>query len=236
MERQYTQWESPHLGRTMELLWFGHAGRPVVVFPTSMGRFFQYEDFGLIGGLAPLIEAGTVQFCCVDSVDAESWYNKGAPPPARVRRHDQYDRYVREEVFHYVRQRARRDDFVLFGCSFGGFHVMNLACRYPDEVTKAIAFSGIYDIHNYLDGYWDELCYFHCPTAFVPNLNGEWIGRLSRVGFVIATGEHDHLAGENRRFIRILDDKGMAVNGEIWPGVFGHDWSFWTDHLPRFLP
>ena len=45
----------------MELLRFGHAGQPVVAFPTSMGRFFQWEDFGLIGLLAWRLAAGAVQ-------------------------------------------------------------------------------------------------------------------------------------------------------------------------------
>jgi len=33
----------------MELLVFGHAGVPMIVFPTSMGRFFEYSDRGMIG-------------------------------------------------------------------------------------------------------------------------------------------------------------------------------------------
>jgi hypothetical protein len=26
------------------------------------------------------------------------------------------------------------------------------------------------------------------------------------------------------------------VHSELWPGVFGHDWSFWIDNLRRFIP
>ena len=43
MNREYHKWYSPHLGREMEFLLFGHAGRPILVFPTSMGRYFQNE-------------------------------------------------------------------------------------------------------------------------------------------------------------------------------------------------
>ena len=39
MRREYHSWVSPHLGRTMEFLWFGDRGYPVLLFPTSMGRF-----------------------------------------------------------------------------------------------------------------------------------------------------------------------------------------------------
>src|ERR1051325_10185076 len=76
LRREYIQWHSPSLGRGMELLAFGHAGFPVVVLPTSGGRFFEYEDRGMIAALTPKIDRGELQVICVDSVDQESWYNK----------------------------------------------------------------------------------------------------------------------------------------------------------------
>ena len=64
----------------MESLVYGHAGQPMLVFPTSMGRFFEYEDRGMIGAVAPKIERGELQVFCPDAVDTESWYNKGVHP------------------------------------------------------------------------------------------------------------------------------------------------------------
>ncbi len=236
MHRDYLHWESPTLGRRMELLWFGHWGRPLVAFPTSNASFHELEDFGLIRALAPKIEAGEVQVCCVDTVNGESWYNRSVHPAVRVRRHDQYDRYIRDEVFPYARHRAGRDDIAVYGASFGAYHAMNLACRYPEQVRRVIAFSGVFDIHSYLDGYWDDLCYFHCPTAYIPNLEDEWVRRVSGVEIVVATGEHDHLADRNREFIGMLRGKGIPVVGELWSGQFGHDWPYWGQHIVRFLP
>ena len=48
MRRDYHNWYSPRLDRHMELLTFGGAGLPVVVFPTERGRFFDYENNGMI--------------------------------------------------------------------------------------------------------------------------------------------------------------------------------------------
>ena len=87
----------------MELLIFGHAGTPLLVFPTSQGRFFEYEDRGMIGALAPKIDAGEVQVFCPDSVDSESWYNKGVHPRVRVLRHLQYERYILHEMLPFLR-------------------------------------------------------------------------------------------------------------------------------------
>jgi esterase/lipase superfamily enzyme len=38
MHREHRVWDSPSLGRPMELIWYGHWGRPVLAFPTSLGR------------------------------------------------------------------------------------------------------------------------------------------------------------------------------------------------------
>ena len=76
---------------------------PLLVFPTSMGRYFDYEDRGMIAALAPKIENGGLQIFCADSVDAESWYNKGVHPRQRVLRHMQYERYFLNELLPFIR-------------------------------------------------------------------------------------------------------------------------------------
>ncbi len=220
----------------MELVWYGHWGRPVLAFPTSLGNAWQNEDRGLIGGLAGKIEAGEIQVCSVDSVDGESWYNRGAHPGWRAHRHDQYDRYLASEVIPFMRDKAQRNDVITFGASFGAYHAVNFAFRHPDLVSRVVAFSGMYDIHRFLDGYWDETCYFHCPTAYIANYDGSWVDRVRDLGVVLATGEHDHLVEETRSFAGLLASKGIACHCEIWPNVFGHDWPWWTEHLGRFVP
>src|SRR5262245_32910267 len=189
MYREHHRWYSPSLGRDMELLWYGKWGRPILAFPTSTGGCSQNEDFGLFrGGLEHKVDSGEVQVCCVSTVDSDAWANDEAHPGWKVWRHVQYDSYLEGEVVPMIRSKAERDDVVTFGASLGGFHSANFALRHPDLVSRCIAFSGMYDIHRFLHGYWDDLCYFNCPTAFVPNLPPDWVERLKHVGFVIATG------------------------------------------------
>jgi len=219
----------------MELLWFGWAGFPVLMFPTSMGRYFQYEDMGLVAQLGAKLDAGLLQLVCVDSVDAESWYNESAPPSFRARRHEQYDAYLRDEVLPFVRARAQRPDAGTFGCSFGGYHAANFAGRHPEFVTKAVCFSGIYDVHRFVDGYWDDTIYFNSPMDYIANMDAGWSARLAKVEWVVATGEYDSLVADNRNFGALLNAKGIPNHTEIWPGVFGHDWPFWNDAVKRLL-
>ena len=235
MQRSYESWTSRRLGRPMEFLWFGWSGYPVLAFPTSMGRFYQYEDMKLVDALAGKLDAGQLQLVCVDSVDAESWYDSAAAPQQRGERQAQYDAYLHDELVPYVQERAQRSDVGTFGCSFGGYHAANFAARNPGLVTKAVCFSGIYDIHRFLDGYWDETDYYQCPTAYIPNMNGEWAARLRSVEWVMATGEGDTLAKDNREFSELLWSKNVPNHLEIWPGVFGHDWPYWNGNVARLL-
>jgi esterase/lipase superfamily enzyme len=235
MQRSHDVWFSPHLSRQMDLLWLGWSGFPVIFFPTSMGRFTQYEDMGLTAQLADKVDAGYLQLVCVDSVDAESWYNENAPPAARGPRQEQYDAYLANELVPYVHNRAQRTDLGLFGCSFGGYHVANFAGRHPELVSKAVSFSGLYDVHRFTDGYWDMTDYFNSPADYIANMDDDWLARLARVQWVIATGEYDSLVDDNRRFGALLGSRGIPNRTEIWPGVFGHDWPFWNEAVRGLL-
>jgi esterase/lipase superfamily enzyme len=236
MNREYIAWDSPALSRRMELLYFGHAGRPMIWFPTSKGRFYQNEDFGLIGAVGDWIEQGRLQVCCVDSVDDESFYAASLHPAERIRRHDQYDRYVYSEVVPFVGQRAHAGKIGTLGASFGAYHAVNFGLRHPDACDKVVGFSGKYDIHSFLDGYWDELCYFHCPTAYVPNMDAEWVWKLSQMDIAVVTGETDNILSGTTEMIRILNEKGIGNRSSVWGAPYGHDWPWWKEQIRHYLP
>jgi esterase/lipase superfamily enzyme len=237
MNREYHKWHSKALGRHMELLVLGHAGHPLLVFPTSMGRFFDYEDRQMIQIIASQYANGRLQAFCVDSVDAESWYNKAIHPRERVLRHMQYLKYLTEEIIPFIRARNPSPQLTLTGCSFGGYHAANLALRYPDLVTGCVSMGGAFDIHQFLNGYYDENCYFNCPPDFLPDLNDEWyLSRYrNRIRFVLATGETDICLDENRRLSRILASKDIPHWLDVWGDGTGHDWPWWQQMAVKFL-
>lgn len=236
MDRAYHKNYSSALGRDMEMLVFGQSGVPLLVFPTSMGRFYQYEDEGMIAAVDGKVEAGQLQFFCVDSVDGESWYNKTVPPRDRVARHDQYEHYVLSEVLPFIRQRNDSSQLAVTGCSFGGYHSVNFALRHPDLVTHCVSLGGAFDVHSFLDGFFDESAYFHCPPNYVPNLNDGWYwDRYQAMKIVLATGEHDICLGENLRLAGILGAKSIPHQLDVWGNGTGHDWPWWRQMARKFF-
>ena len=123
----------------MELLVFGSGGQAVLFFPTRMARFYDYENWGVVGGLREQINNGQLQIFCVDSIDAESFYNKEIEPTARINRHLQYEAYILNEVIPFMLEQNGGINLAVAGCSMGAFHAMNIALRHPQVFSKVVA-------------------------------------------------------------------------------------------------
>ena len=235
MNREYQKWWSPALEREMELLVFGHSGVPVLVFPTSLGRFYQWEDFGMIAHLAQRLEEGWLQLWCVDAIDSESFYDKSKRPAERAARHLAYERYVVDEVLPSLRSANQTDLLAFVGASFGAFHAVTLATRRPGIARKVVGLSGAYDAARWLDGSRAGDEYFVNPLAFLPGLVDErYLAPLRATEIVIATGHDDPNVEESRRLATILQDKGVPASLHIWEG-WAHDWPYWKEMVDALL-
>jgi esterase/lipase superfamily enzyme len=237
MNREYHKWYSPRLQRDMELLVFGHAGLPMLVFPTSQGRFYEYEDRGMVAAVWDKIEWGHIQLFCVDSVDAESWYNRGAHPRYRIERHMEYENYLLHEVVPLIRIKNHSQDFGVTGCSFGGYHAVNFALRHPDLVTDCASMSGAFDVSQFLGGYYDDDCYFHSPLHYLANIGDPWyLDRYRHNMYLLLTGEHDQCWDQNEKLASVMRNKGMNHKLYVWGDRTGHDWPWWHRMAQTYFP
>lgn len=236
MRRDYVKWYSPSLHRDMELLAYGEQGFPVAVFPTSRGRFYEYEERGMIHALAPKIERGELQVFCVDSVDQSSWYNAWVHPVERLHRQNAFDAYLVVEFAPFVRDRTTWPQMGATGCSFGGYHAINFALRHPDVVTYAVSMSGAFDIpKRFLSGYYDENAYFNSPLDYVPQLSDNWfLDRYRRNYYVLATGNGDPLFDQSVKLAHEFGIKQIPHILDVWDG-FGHDWPWWQGMARKFF-
>jgi esterase/lipase superfamily enzyme len=240
MRRDYHKWFSPSLGRDMEMLVFspdgGHNALPAVVFPTSCGRYFEFEDRGMVGAIAHKIDAGQLQLFCVDSVDSESWYNQNVGPRWRIARHMQYEDYVMQEVLPYLRQINHNPLLIAAGCSFGGYHAANISFRHPDIFTGFLSMGGAFNPANFLGGYHDRDVYFNIPTQYLPNISDAWyLDRYRRNTYVLATGEHDMCWDANEELAGIMRAKGIPVRLDVWGNNTAHDWPWWHQMIREYL-
>ena len=237
MHREYHKWHSPSLGRDMELLIFGHHGARVLIFPTSRGKFYEWEDRAMLGPacLGEHIERGWVQVYCVDSVDAESWYNHGAHPGHRGWRQDQYMRYIVDEVLPLSQQKNDNPFLMALGASFGAYHAACVAFQHPHLFNRMIALSGMFDIKRFTGGYSDDNVYFNNPMDFLQHESDPArLAALRQMDIIIATGKDDSLHGESERLSAILWQKGICNALRLWDG-WSHDWPYWQRMVQAYV-
>ncbi len=235
MNREYHRWFSPSLQRDMELLIFGHAGARVLAFPTSMGRFYQWEDSGMTSALSDQLEQGNVQLICVDSVDEESWYAKWKSPGDRAWRQTQYDNYLINEVVPLSAQKNSNPYLIAAGASFGAYQAVNFAFRYPYLINRVLGLSGFYDIKNFTGGYSDDNVYFNNPCDFIQNEHDPArLEAMRQQDIILAIGDQDPSCSNNEYFSGILWGKGIWHALRIWNG-WNHDWPYWQQMVRMYL-
>ena len=231
MKEELKEWHSPNLNMEMKTLVFGHAGHPLLLFPTSMGSYFENKDFKLIDAVKDFVNAGKVKIYCPDGIDKQSWYNKGVHPVERVQNHIWYDKFLLEELVPLAKHETGHHKVITAGCSFGGYHAANFAFRHPWTVSHLFSMSGAFDISTQLDGFYNDEAYFNNPVDFVPNdMNQE----LWQMKIVLGTSDRDMCKVDNERLSAILTKKGINHWLDIRQNA-DHDWPTWRQMLPDYL-
>jgi esterase/lipase superfamily enzyme len=219
----------------MELLTFGHAGARVLVFPTSCGRFFDWENRGMMNALSRHLEEGWLQIYCLDSVDTESWFNGNVSNNDKAYRHLQYQEYVINEVLPFTRSKNDNDFVIAAGASFGAYHSFSIALRYPNSFKRVLGMSGVYDVREWTHGEMNDFIAQGSPCEFLRGLhNHQHIEDIKKLEMIIPIGVEDTLYDNNKWFSNLLWEKGMWHAVREWDG-FGHDWPVWYDMVQLYI-
>ena len=226
---------------------YGHYGRPFLVFPSESGQGWDFEQNGMVGAVADLIDAGRMKLYCVNSADADSWSNRDVPIEERARRHESYEQWVLHDVVPFIAQDCGGPtEIATLGCSLGAFHAVNIALRHADVFPLAIGLSGNYDPTTWNS--WGDpgmATYFNNPMAYVPNLDGghlDWIRSRLSILLVVGQGMWEvsptRALPSTRAFADVLAAKGLRFELDLWGYDVPHDWPSWQaqlrHHLPRF--
>ncbi len=215
----------------IEMTQHGHGGLPVVVFPTTLGSYYEAKDFYLIDSVRDFINAGAITVYCPDGVNKHSWYNKNIHPERRVKNHMAFDQFIEKEVLDLVASRSPDGKICLAGCSFGGYTASNLAFKLPHKVNYLISMSGSYDIKSFLDGYYDDNVYFNNPVDYLPDMQHP---DLWKMGIILGTSDWDICKEANFGMSDLLHNKGVRHWLDVVPDST-HDWPLWRHMFPRYI-
>lgn len=240
MERRTTAWFSQNLSTEMPLVAYGHAGPPLLMFPTAAADYLEYERFHLVEAIRPFIEEGRLRAYSINSVNRYSLLNEQMPPQLKAELLSRYDRYLTDEVLPLIRRDCGDGENrpLTTGASLGAFLSVNAYFKHPDLFRGVIAMSGSYDIRSYLHGYYDDNVYFNNPVDYLSSLSDDhYLPMLQRANAIlIMTGQGAYEAPERSRALAdILRSKGIPHQLDVWGEDVNHDWPWWRKMLPYAL-
>jgi esterase/lipase superfamily enzyme len=246
MNRESAELWSGAIGSAGTVIRYGHWGRPALVFPAEGGHATDFENNGMVGAVADLIEAGRLKLYCVDSYDAASWSDQEIPLEERARRHGRYESWILGDVLPWIhRDCGGPAEVITLGCSMGAYHAANFALKRADLFPLAMCLSGQYDPSSW-NG-WGERgqeTYFNSPLDYVANLDGDhlnWLRDHVSLLLVCGQGQWEDTTGalqSTKQFAALLATKGIKHEADLWGYDVPHDWPSWraqlAHHMPRF--
>ena len=241
MDVQYEYFHSQYLNRVMEFKHYGHAGKSMIAFPSSGGRFFEYEDFKMIDACHSFIEQGLIQIFTPDSIDNESWLDEDLWPGDRGYRHNLYDAYIINELIPFIRNKTGyKEGLISTGCSMGAYHAANFFFRHPDVFDTTIALSGIYDARFLVGDHLDiHEVYINSPVDYLANLtDSRYLDQYRKSNIIICTGTGDweeNSIKHTNHLKHILEEKGIPAWIDYWGRDAAHDWPWWRIQIAYFL-
>ena len=232
MKVEYYKEYSRILDKDMEFKVFGHSGKPCIAFPTLNGRFFDYEDRGIIDSMSWYIEQGKIQVFCVDSLDYESWTANWKNPRDRMEAQERYFKYIIEEIVPRVYEinDTQIDGIMTYGCAMGAFHAVNFVLRKPD----------IFHSSYFVKEYADELTFLNSPIDSLANMpiihRFVELYRKARIIICVGQGEWEHDCLDDTRALD-FHMKRLCIPAwfDYWGYDKNHDWPSWQEQTPHFL-
>jgi esterase/lipase superfamily enzyme len=243
VERREVSLHSPAIGAAGRVVAYGHWGRPLLAFPSEQGSATDWEERGMVAAIEGLLHAGRIKLYCVSSYDSESWHAAGLPLEERARRHGAYEDWIASQVASWIHEDCGGPvEIAVAGTSFGAYHAANFALRRADLFPLALCLSGVYDVSVVGWGERGDAVYFQNPMDYVANLHGDHLDWLrSRVSLLLVCGQGqwEDTTGaleSTKLFGRLLQEKGIRAEIDLWGHDVAHDWPSWRAQLAHHLP
>ncbi len=234
---------SENLLRDMTYKVFGtpsENSRLCFAFAPQNGRYWDFENFGMVNTISKYIEKGELFLVLPDSVDSESW-SSGAPGGERIKIQEKWYHYIVDELYPEVKKASGwKGKAIATGCSMGGVHSGIFFFRRPDLFDTMLSLSGTFNASMFFGQYMDSLVYDNSPAHFLANMDKDhpYIELYRKSNIITCCGqgawEEELLAG-TRELDSILTRMDIPHFSDYWGYDVNHDWPWWQKEMPYFF-
>lgn len=240
MEKNYVKCFSHILNRDMEYTVFGTEGKPVIVFPTGGGRFFQFEDSGMLEVCSDFIEKKQIQVFAVDGLDWEHFEGFSKSENDRIAMYSNYVNYIAQEMVAIIRKNNKyKGKYMTVGMSLGGLHAVNLMFKFPNIFDSVISMSGIYNTARYFRSFMNDDLHSFSPLLY---MNGqifkENMEEYKKSKIIMSCGqgrwEEDAMA-DFTAMKTVFDNKKIPAFFDVWGVDVSHEFVWWRKQIVYFL-
>ena len=233
--------ECKDLQKSFDIVRYGEAGRPVVVFPEGNSSFVSWQDAGMIDGLSGLIDSGEVQLFCVDSADDLGWYARHAFLDYRLENIEAYLTFAAKQLVPFVVKTAGSAEApVALGAGMGALNATLLVLRNPNLFSGLLALSGTYDARYFtgcdLDEAWQRVSPVDIARAISPRSAAATALRALPMAFVCGQEPSEGGIDTQRALADALDEKSINATFEYWGYDVSHAWYWWLEETRQMLP
>lgn len=229
---EYIRYYSNTLSRDINVEIIGHWGHPILMFPSSGGKYNQNSDFGLNGSVKQFLEEGRIKLYNVETLDMDSFYADHLSSEIMIHNYELYMQFLKNEMIPYIQKECNVHRIAVAGVSFGGFHAANTAFRFPDLISHLFTMSGVFSIRNFTPMSDDMRIYYNCPVEFVQNDDEPW--KYNHMKIVLSTSDWDSCQPKNAKMAGVLESKGIPYwyDEKKW---IEHDWPLWKMVFPEYI-
>lgn len=238
MRVEYRKFFSNALNQHFEFKAYGHSGKPLIVFPCSNGRYFDYENRNMLDILAPFINSGELRVFAVDSRDFIGWYNRKRDQSMGLGQRAYEDCINREFVPYICHAFGVHEKLITTGNSWGGYHALNFFLKFPWIYDGAVCLSGNYSLRDIIGRYFDQSVYFNDPLMYLPGLNDQNILRRLQSHYAVichGTGAWESANHEASAAAGLLKSKGIPCWYDVWGNNYPHDWNSWQVQIKKYM-
>ena len=240
-ESQRVKFYAVPLGQDLEMIVYGHGGKPVLVFPSQDGVAADYNGFGMIDSVWDRVVRGDLQFFCIDSVDRRTVSDIYGNAYDRIRIYETWYNYVINAMVPKMLEiNGTGKKPLVTGVSMGAYHAANFFFRRPDIFDSVIALSGLYETDSMYGGYMDEVVYANDPIKSLGGMptDHKYIELYNHDDIIICVGQgawEDGMLASTRELQRVMAQKGITAWVDYWGYDVNHDWPWWRKQFPYFV-